>query len=140
MFMHKAWKSDLTQKNEVISQIQQSLVYSTSVQQSSELSNRIEVIHQIKFAGGLQWVWRAEVCLVWVMNKCFCLSESLMRWFPSPRVSGEVWRLEKSYQYFQVFMHTAIHHLCPPVIKIFSQSISEQKEKDLSWRKMTMTL
>ena len=54
--MHKAWKSDLTQKNEVISQIQQSLVYSTSVQQSSELSNRIEVIHQIKFAGGLQWV------------------------------------------------------------------------------------
>ena len=54
--MDKAWKSDLTQKNEVISQIQQSLVYSTSVQQSSELSNRIEVIHQIKFVGGLQWV------------------------------------------------------------------------------------
>ena len=53
--MDKAWKSDLTQKNEVISQIQQSLVYSTSVQQSSELSNRIEVIHQIKFVGGLQW-------------------------------------------------------------------------------------
>lgn len=62
--MDKAWKSDLNQKNEVISQIQQSLVYSTSVQQSSELSNRIEVIHQIKFVGGLQWVCRAEVCLV----------------------------------------------------------------------------